>query len=103
MGMKVKERHHHANGMCGMQNDESVDRGLHRVHNTAHVCIKNLSIVATSVMVQKTENALDAVVTAEGKGTFLIRRWKNQPVSDCVFLSCEVRRMNAACQQTQSA
>lgn len=103
MGMKVKERHHRSNDMCGMQSDVSADRGLHRVHNTAHVRIKNLSIVPTSVTVQKTENALDAVVTAEGKGTFLIRRWKNQPVSDCVFLSCEVRRMSAACQQSQSA
>ena len=60
----------------------------------SNVIIRNLRSVASTVTVQLTDKTWDAVVTSRGKGTFLMRRRRDQQKGECLFDSCEIRRID---------
>ncbi len=56
--------------------------------------VQNLAIIPSQMATQARDGKLDVVLTAIGKGTFLIRRGNSQPANTCPLLSYEVRRID---------
>jgi hypothetical protein len=65
----------------------------------ADLRVQSVTVVAARKVVQQTDDALDAVVTSAGKGTFLIRRRKEHLSSPCPLLCYEVRRIDGGAHQ----
>ena len=56
-------------------------------------CASGVSVIPSRLAAQVTDGVWNAVVTTLGKGTFLIRRRKNQPANRCPLRSYEVRHI----------
>ena len=55
--------------------------------------VSGVSVIPSRLAAQVTDGVWNAVVTTLGKGTFLIRRRKNQPANRCPLRSYEVRHI----------